>query len=278
MKNITVQSTVQNLFLAACILSSSLLMHSKVAFAQMMINPMVIEAETKKGQAKGTFSITNTSSTVMRARVVSEPFNYGKAGFESIKTSPTDLTPYLNLSPREFTLQPGQTRQIRLSAQLLPSLNNQELRSVIFTDNLTENDDTNNNTDAKTQTSIVPRIGVTVYVKNGKVEPKITIEQSAMSADGKSITLSVKNAGNGTARPSVNWKIMNNEQVIASGQGDSTTVIAGGDRDISLPITLEKPLPAGSYQLVGELVWSQGKVQQMQPFSTPLMVKSSSIK
>jgi P pilus assembly chaperone PapD len=269
MKNITVQSAVKNLFLAACIFSSSLLMNSKVAFAQMMINPMVIEAETKKGQAKGAFSITNTSSTIMRARVVAEPFNYGKTGFESLKTSPTDLTPYLNLSPREFTLQPGQTRQIRLSAQLLPSLNNQELRAVIFTDNLTEND----NTDVKTQASIVPRIGVTFYVKNGKVEPKISIEQSAMSADGKSITLSVKNAGNATARPSVNWKIMNNAQAIASGQGDSTTVIAGGDRDISLPITLDKPLPAGSYQLVGELIWSQGKVQQMQPFSTPLVIK-----
>jgi P pilus assembly chaperone PapD len=263
------QSTLQHLFWTGVMLSSSLIASSQMVLAQMMVNPIVIETETKKGQAKGSFSITNTSSSPLRARVVAEPFSYGKQGFESLKTSPTDLTPYLNLSPREFTLQPGQTRQVRLSAQLLPSLTNREFRAVIFTDNLTAEEETK----SATQATVLPRIGVTFYVRHGNIEPQLGVEQSAISADQKMINLVIKNAGNATVRPVVRWKIMDKDQSIASGQSENITIIAGGDREIPLSIALEKPLAVGSYQLAGELIWKKGKQQQVQPFSTPLVIK-----
>jgi P pilus assembly chaperone PapD len=269
MKKKILQSMLKHFIWTGIIFSSSLMVSRKIVLSQMMVNPIVIEAETKKGQAKGSFSITNTSSSPLRARAVAEPFSYGKQGFESLKTSPTDLTPYLNLSPREFTLQPGQTRQIRLSAQLLPSLANREFRAVIFTDNLTAEEQAKSGT----QTTILPRIGVTFYVRHGNIEPELGVEQSSISADQKMINLVIKNSGNATVRPAVRWKIMDKDQLLVGGQSDNMTIIAGGDREIPLSIALEKPLSAGSYQLAGELIWKKGKQQQVQPFSTPLVIK-----
>jgi P pilus assembly chaperone PapD len=269
MKKTVIQSMLQHLIWTGVLLSTSLIASGKMVRAQMMVNPIVIETETKKGQAKGSFSITNTSSNILRARVVAEPFSYGKQGFESLKTSPTDLTPYLNLSPREFTLQPGQTRQVRISAQLLPSLTNREFRAVIFTDNLTAEEQAK----SATQTTILPRIGVTFYVRHGNLEPQLGVEQSSISADQKSMSLVIKNSGNATVRPAVRWKILDKDQSIASGQSENITIIAGGDREIPLSIALEKPLAAGSYQLAGELIWRKGKQQQVQPFSSSLIVK-----
>ncbi len=235
-----------------------------IAQAQVGINPMLIDAESRRGQARGMFSVTNTSDEVIRVRVTAYPFTYDANGFKVLSTNPTDLTPYLAFSPRELVIQPGQTRQVRLSARLLPSLKDREFRAVIFTENLKAVTDKNG-------TAIVPRIGVTVYVRQGATESKLSVDSVRYSA--AKLALLVKNAGNATARPKVDWKLSNAAGTVIRGTSDSTTVIAEGERKIMLD--LPKTIAPGSYQLSGELVWQKDASRKAQSFSLPLNVTAT---
>lgn len=236
-----------------------------IAQAQVGITPMLIDAESHRGQARGMFSVTNTSDEVIRVRVSAYPFTYDANGFKVLPTSPTDLTPYLAFSPRELVIQPGQTRQVRLSARLLPSLKDREFRAVIFTENLKAMTDRNG-------AAIVPRIGVTVYVRQGATESKLSVDSAQYSA--AKLALLVKNTGNATARPQVNWKLSNAGGTVISGTSDPTTIVAEGERKLML--NLPKTIAPGSYQLSGELVWQKDASRKAQSFNLPLKVTATS--
>ncbi|MBD2020846.1 P pilus assembly protein, chaperone PapD [Leptolyngbya sp. FACHB-36] len=237
-----------------------------IAQAQVGINPMLIDAESRKGQARGMFSVTNASDEVIRVRVSAYPFTYTVNGFQVLSTSPTDLTPYLAFSPRELVIQPRQTRQVRLSAQLLPSLKDREFRAVIFTENLKATTDKNG-------VAIVPRIGVTLYVRQGVTAPKLSADSVSYNAQAKNFALLVKNTGNATARPKVNWKLSNAAGTLLSGTSESTTVIAEGERKVILD--LPKAIAPGTYQLSGELIWERSASRKAQSFNLPLTVNAA---
>ena len=118
-------------YLSGCALSTLLLLPG-IAQAQVIVSTILIEAEAKKGQARGIVELTNTTDKVFRARVYAEPFTYTRNGFKSLESSPNDLTPYMIFSPRELVIQPGQTRKIRMNTRLLPSMKGKAYRAVIF--------------------------------------------------------------------------------------------------------------------------------------------------
>ena len=265
--------TFQKLLYTSLILASTLIATTKIAVAQVMIYPMVIESDTKKGQAKGSFSITNNSPTLMRTRVRAQPFSYGRKGFEIVKESAGDLVPYLVFSPREFVLQPGQTRQVRLSAQLLPSMKDREFRAIIFTDNLTAIDNASNISAGASQGIIIPSLGLTFYVRQGKTDAQLTV-LSASAVSGSSMKLLVKNSGNATVRPEISWKLVDKNGIEVSGKLDPITVIAGGDREMPLIDKLGPSFPPGTYELKGELSWKKGEDIKSQSFTIPLAVSA----
>lgn len=99
----------------------------------MSVSPLVIEAKTERSEAKGIVTITNTSNAPSRVRIYAEPFTYHRdTGFQTLPSSPNDLTPYLQFSPRELTIQPGESRRVRLIGNLAPNLPEGEYREVIF--------------------------------------------------------------------------------------------------------------------------------------------------
>lgn len=249
-----------------------LIANIKVTFAQMMVNPMVIETEAQKGQARGFLTVTNNGAGVMRARIIAQPFDYGKKGFEVLASSPTDLSPYLVFSPREFVLQPGQTRQIRLSTKLPPSLKDQELRAVLFIENLAATEQVINQNTGSSQNAVVPRLGVTVYVRQGKAEPQLQVDSATVAASN--IRMIVKNTGNASARPEILWTVIDKKGTTISGKVDAITVIAGGDREIILIEKLPPTLTPGNYELKGELRWTREKEVRTQTFTTQLTIPS----
>jgi hypothetical protein len=269
------QPTFQKLFYTSLILASTLIATTKIAVAQMMIYPMVIESDTQKGQAKGSFSITNNSPTLMRTRVRAQSFSYGRKGFEIVKENAEDLVPYLVFSPREFVLQPGQTRQVRLSAQLLPSMKDREFRAIIFTDNLTAIDNAGNTNAGTSQASIIPSLGLTFYVRQGKTDSQLTV-LSASAVSESPVKLLVKNSGNATVRPEILWKLVDKNGIEVSGKFDPITIIAGGDREIPLIDKLGPSFSPGTYELKGEFRWQKGKDNKSQSFTIPLAISANS--
>ncbi|NEU71377.1 P pilus assembly protein, chaperone PapD [Hassallia byssoidea VB512170] len=248
---------------------STLLMCPGIAQAQIKINPLVIEKEARQGKAQGVINITNTSTKTFRARVYALPFTYNQDKFEELKSSSQDLTPFLTFSPRELVLQPGQTRQIRVSSRFLPSSKKGEYRAVIFTEDLEEIKTINGNQNI----GLTPRIGVTVYVRHGDVAPNLKVESASYNPQTKKIVLKVKNSGNATARPEVAWNLTNSAAKVADGKAEAYTVIATGERNIEIDLPAnKKEISAGKYQLTGELTWNDGDKKKTLPFNVNVTI------
>lgn len=251
-------------------LLSAAFLFGGVAQAQVSISPLVIEAEAKRGQAQGIITVSNSSNEPFRARVYAEPFTYSRdAGFQALTSSPNDLTPYLQFSPRELVVPPGVTRRVRLITRFPPSLAEGEYRAVVFTENLNEAIDSRGN-----NVAIATRVGVTLYVRQGDISPSLVVENASWNPEKKQIQLLVSNTGQASARSAVNWTLKQGETVVQTDNTDPTPVISQSDRNILLnyPTPNQPALSPGEYQLTGELVWGDENNKSTQPFTVNLMI------
>ncbi|MBD2387292.1 P pilus assembly protein, chaperone PapD [Cylindrospermum sp. FACHB-282] len=249
---------------------SGVCLFSNAAFAEVSISPLVIEGEAKRGQYQDAINITNTSNQALRARVYIEFFTYNDSGFQTVPSNASDLSPYLQFSPRELTLPPGKTRRIRLISRLAPSLPDGEYRAVVFTENLKEATGVD-----KTGTAInlKTRIGVTVYVRKGKLSPSLAVDRASFNDQQKQIQVLVRNSGTASARTSLNWILKLAEKVVKTGSVIPSSVIAGQERNLLLNFPdKDHRLAPGNYQLSGELTWGENNNKSKLPFNINVTV------
>jgi P pilus assembly chaperone PapD len=252
----------------------ALLLFPGVAKAQMSISPLVIEAKAERGQAQGMITISNTSKTPSRIRIYAEPFTYSRdAGFQTLSSSPSDLTKYLQFSPRELTVKPGEVRRVRLISRLAPNLPDGEYRAVVFNETLSESKDAAGN-----NVTLVARIGVTFYVRKGNLSPQLAIDSASFNPEQKQIQLLVKNSGQATILPSLNWTLRQGQTVIKTGQVDTNAVVANSDRNFFLnyPSKDQPALNPGQYQLSGELFWGEDNNKSKLPFNLNITIPTQS--
>ena len=242
--------------------------------AQVSISPLVIEEEAKRGQAQGVINVGNNTNETFRARVYAEPFTYSRdAGFQTLRNGEqTDLTPYLQFSPRELNVPAGVERRIRFIVRLPPSLPEGEYRAVVFTENLKESINNNGNSIA-----LATRIGVTLYVRKGDLSPTLTVENASWNSQQKQIQMLVSNTGSASARPEVNWTLKQGETVVKTGKLDPTGIVAKSERNFLLgyPSKDQSGITPGQYQLSGELVWSEGDKQRTKGFNVTLTIPTT---
>jgi len=254
-----------NSFFSALLLSSfaALVPLADKAVAQFKVSPLVIETTVKKGQASGTITVTNVSSEPARFRIKAFPFTYGNDGFAIVEESDNDLTPFLNYSPRELAIQPGETRRVRFVSRLLPSTPAGEYRAVITSERLVDRANTGS------QVSTVARMAVVVFVRHGDADSNLTIQAGSYNPTEKKIDLLAVNSGNASVRPSVIWKLKQKDKVVTSGYLDATTIIAEGERTLSF----EYPeATSGEYQLTGELKWANNQGSEKMPFAVDVVI------
>lgn len=258
----------KNWYLTSWLLSITLLWAGK-SVAQVSISPLVIEVETKRGQAQGVINVGNETNEPFRARVYAEPFTYSRdQGFQTLgKGEKTDLTPYLQFSPRELNVPAGIERRIRFIVRLPPSLPLGEYRAVVFTENLKETIN-----QSGTRIGLSTRIGVTIYVRNGDLSPTLSVENASWNSEKKQIQMLVNNIGDASARPQVNWILKQKETVIKMGNLNATGIIAHSQRNFLLEYSDITP---GEYQLSGELIWSKGQNQQKKSFNVNLTIPTT---
>ncbi|AFZ02120.1 hypothetical protein [Calothrix sp. PCC 6303] len=260
------------------LLLSSFLQSGSAAKADIAISPMILETQAKRGQAKGTFTVSNLDEKAFRARVYTSPFTYDKEkGFQALTSSPNDLAPYLQFSPRELQVDGSTQRTIRFITRFPPSLPDGEYRTMIFTENLqpTTVTETDNKKGVTVNTSIVPRIGVAVYVRKGNIAPKLAASSARFNAKASNLQLLVANKGKASAITSGEWKLKRGNQTLQSGKIGDTTVIAEGERYLSLTPAKspQTKLSPGNYEISGDLAW--GEKKNKVPFKVNLLVPKS---
>ena len=244
-----------------------LLLFHKPANAQVNISPMVISTETKRGTATGFITLVNKGNETEKMNLSSAAFTYGLNGFQVLESSPNDLSPYLIFSPTEVVLEPKQTRRVRILARLLPSMKIGEYRAVIFAAPVKSK--------VERGLAINSRIGVVVYVRHGESQEKLTPTQTNYDVKKQQINLILKNEGNVTIRPQVKWQLKQVGKASFEGEVSATTIVAETTRNI--PITFKKDktkelIPAGNYQLTGELLWGDTSKPKNLPFSLPVTI------
>lgn len=265
-----------------------LVLSNQMAQAQSLnLIPSIVELNSEGGQSEGVFNIVNASTTApIRARLYAEPFSYTDRGFRPEPNSKADLTPYLVFSPRELTLGPGQSRQVRLVTRIPKDITNKEYRAVVYVQSLTESpDNPNAPKDVVTVTmGLATRIGATVYARQGKIAPNFNITGVEYNPKERQILLGVQNTGNGSTRPYIEWTIKQGDKEIVSQVSEPTSIVPESSRKfpISYPAKDEKPLPAGTYNFSGKLVWvnkgwalNSKTDQNVLPFNFPLTIPSS---
>jgi P pilus assembly chaperone PapD len=257
-------------------LTTAVVLVTTVAHANLSISPLVIELDSRQGQAQGTITVGNSGSEAFRARSYAVPFTYDReTGFQQLRQTPTDLTSYLQFSPPEVSVPGVDKRRVRFITRLAPSLPDGEYRAMIFTETLTPIAPPEVVTSGETTftTTIVPRLGVAVYVRKGKLSPKLTVEGLRFDAQQQQPQLLVKNAGKATAIVTSEWAIKQGERVVRKGFVQDTTVIAEGDRyvKVALPNPETNTLQPGEYQLQGNLLWGFNQSQKI-PYKFPFTV------
>ena len=116
-------------------------------------------------------------------------------------------------------------------------------------------------------------MGVTFYVRNGDVAPSLQVESASYNPKTKKITLQIKNSGNATARPKINWNLQNSGEKVTDGRESAYTVIAGGERNIQIDLSKnEKEIAASNYKLTGELTWREGNKDKNLPFNVDVNI------
>jgi hypothetical protein len=270
-------SSIRRTGLIATLITSSLLgipfLGNRLAQAQIGVSPLVIEKQAQRGQAQGTLTIRNPTNQPTRARMYTEPFTYEpKTGFKVISASDHDLSPYLRFSPREMTIPPGEERRVRFIAQLPPDMENGEYRTVLFTETLIERTNAQGN-----QVGIQARIGATVYVRVGDINPNLTVKEASYNAQEQEIELLTSNSGKASARVKVDWTLKQQGETIAEGEAPETSVIAQRDRVLSWSLPDKAPdfLESGKYQLDGKLIWGSGENPNTLPFDVQLKVPAT---
>ncbi|MBD2100864.1 P pilus assembly protein, chaperone PapD [Leptolyngbya sp. FACHB-261] len=255
---------------------SAALLWAGSAQAQLGISPMIVEVQANRGQAQGTINISNTSNAELRARVYVEPFTYSRdRGFEVIPSNPSDLSPYLQFSPRELTIPPGVTRRVRFIARFVPSLGNGEYRAVVFAEPLTETTGSNG---SGNNVGIITRIGATVYVRNGELSPQPVAESASYNVERNQLQLLVRNAGQASVQLTGSWTLKKEGSTVRTGNLEQISLVAQSERNLGLSNSSPEQalLQPGSYELAGNLTWGGSDSKKAVPFNVTLTIPARS--
>ena len=244
--------------------SGLLLAGALPANAQLGMAPLFLEDQSVRGRSQGVITLSNVTDSPVRVRLYSEPFTYGRSGFVSLDEDPTDLSDYLQFSPREAVIPAKSEQRIRLLSLFPPSLPEGEYRTIVFAEELFDG------TLGENEAAVSVRIGSTVYVHKGELSPELTGLSAQLAPDKSTIDLLVGNEGSATARAMVGWQLEQSGNVIAEGESNPQTVIANGDRNFSLK--LPSTLPSGSYTLRGELSWTTHGDPFVESFELPVLM------
>ncbi|MFN7521569.1 MAG: hypothetical protein ACK5RD_00145, partial [Aphanizomenon sp.] len=147
---------------------------------------------------------------------------------------------------------------------------------MLFTENLeaTFQEEQNSSKGAIFRTAIVPRIGVAVYVRKGNISPNLTAVNARFTPKSQQLQLLVKNSGKASVITQGEWTIKKENKQIYNGRGIDTTVIAEGERYLTVDYSnaaKKIQLEPGEYQLSGNLGWGVNQTNKI-PFSVKFIV------
>jgi hypothetical protein len=216
------------------------------------VSPLVTLRQLQGSQSRASFSVTNSGTTPIRTRIYAQDFEYDKdKGYVKIASHPNSAAPFLQFSPKELVIPPGVTRDVRLNITIPPSQPDGEYRVAIFTEDLTERKITDPN--QKFVTVIRPQIASLFFVTKGNVTSQLSAVSVGWNSDKKSPRLVLKNLGQASAYPAINWQIEQGGKSIVNSEIRGIVIQNGKERAVDLKFDEKTKLAPGQYKLVGKI-------------------------
>jgi hypothetical protein len=223
------------------------------------ISPLVVEAESHRGQSSTTITITNTDTETFRAKLYPLDFGYDKdGGFKIVPSHAQSAIPYIQLSQREIEIPAGSTRKVRVDVTMPPSVPDGEYRAIVYVEDLKER----TVVDAKgAETLVKIRVGSQIFVRKidgqAAIVPQLKVSGVAWNAPTQNLQFTFQNQGGGTANISTNWQLKQSNKSIANGRIDGTVVLGNSERlgGINLADVTPAGLSPGEYQVSGKITY-----------------------
>lgn len=245
--------------------------------ASFQVSPTRFEFKLNK-RFTDSFTVTNNSEKRLRIRVFTSFLDVDDSNkLVPIKNHELDLSKYVVLNPRKFSLRPGQKRVVRFSVRRPPSsLAPGEYRVVIFFAELPTFSGKKARTPKSSKQSglgmvrieLLTRLGITLYGMKGAPKPKAILESSKVSLGPKLVVVEGRAVNKGNIRILMTLKATMVDLTGKPLKTDQGRIVVQRQQWRGFRLTLPRP-PSGKYRI--DLTGSSGKTvffKSSLPFDT----------
>jgi P pilus assembly chaperone PapD len=221
------------------------------------VGPLLTIIDVKSSQARATIDINNSGQEPIRIRIYVEDFTYDRdQGFRVTNSHPYSAVQHLQFSPRELTVPPQTTRNVRVNILIPPTAPNGEYRAVVFAEELKDEPKAPEGGAAAINTKT--RIGSIFFVNKGGSSADIAVNNMVWNSVKKQPQIILENKGSTTSNPSLQWKIERDGQEIDSGLTPNLIVQNHSERVVDLSTKKASKLIAGEYTVTGKIRLKDG--------------------
>ena len=224
------------------------------ASAQMTleVNPIRAEHQIEAGASEtNVIEVRNAGSQAARVKVQAQDWQMNRKGevaFARAGSTPGSLSPWLEINPTDFQIEPGQTKEIRYTLTVPTGARTGSYHEAIIVEGMPSQQ----GPPSPKKMAIHGRFGVMIYETVGKpdIRARFTDFQVLPERNQVKFVVSLANAGTAHFRPKKSKvTIKNNQgQEVAKIDIPDAPVLPGASRDVEF--FQELRLPPGQYQAV----------------------------
>lgn len=217
-------------------------------FSQINVKPAIIEETLERGKLSGSFEIRNVTDKEVRLRAMPGHFELDRQGsIQTVPISVESLANWLKLNPREFTLSPLATRQVRYALITPDSLEAGSYWCSVQFQALPSAEDS-----ARARETFVPIAGVLVplLADKGDISYDWEIDSESITQEptpeGVAVHVPLRNLCRGRIPYTGTYELRDtNGEIVNSGTVSRVSVFPNSIRYIS--VMLPADLPSGDY-------------------------------
>ncbi len=228
------------------------------------LRPMRLEIEGVPGKSKtASFMIESPpSDTDVRGRLIMSLTDWTIEPDTSMKyfdagTQPESASSWITFSPSDLTINSGQQRMVRVTANVPPGTRPGVYRSGIF---VQERPPAKQPQNGERLVFFRFRYVVTLYVIVQPVtrQGEAADFQLVTDARGMRLTCQLKNAGTFYLRPYISWFVRSGQQeIIVEKNVEATVLLPAATTNETLVI--RNPLPPGQYEMEAQIDFHDGR-------------------
>ena len=227
------------------------------AYASIAVSPTKIEINANKlknNYVTTAIEIRGDKEVPMRFKVYTGYFtisNKSEMIIQDKSNDPHDISKKIRFVPSEFTVLPNKTQKLRLNIANLKSLPSGESRAVLFLEDVNPKEYMVPNTAGiGAQLIIKTRVGIPIYVDNGKVSKIGDIETLDVKKekDGLYTEMKIVSNGNAKIRYNARMQIIKGKKLVKE-YALASKVVGDNNYYITKDKVETKNVPTGEYTL-----------------------------